>query len=54
MLIFVVLVGTVVPLIWLPYLGFAYHQSTNQLAESAVTFYFSDRTRPLTPGVRVP
>ncbi|MFF4321336.1 hypothetical protein [Streptomyces sp. NPDC001568] len=41
-LILVVLAGTVVPLIWLPYLGFAYHQSTNQLAGRAVQFYFGD------------
>ena len=46
MLILVVLVGTVVPLIWLPYLGYSYHRTTNQLAGRAVQFYFGDRTEP--------
>lgn len=33
------LVGTVVPLIWLPYLSFSYYRGTTDLAERASVFY---------------
>ncbi|WP_354641992.1 hypothetical protein [Kitasatospora camelliae] len=32
-------VGTVAPLVWLPYLGFSYHRATNELGERAVRYY---------------
>jgi len=49
LLILLLLVGTVAPLVWMPYLAFSYHRSTDQLARRAIHFYFGDRT---TPGPR--
>ncbi|MEU6238041.1 hypothetical protein [Kitasatospora sp. NPDC047058] len=36
----VLLIGMVVPLVWLPYMGFSYHRATNKLAARAVAFNF--------------
>ncbi|MQS17726.1 hypothetical protein F7Q99_37455 [Streptomyces kaniharaensis] len=51
------LVGTVAPLVWLPYMGVSYGKATNRLADRAVAFHFGPAQRPrqtrrgIDPGV---
>ncbi|MFE7564604.1 hypothetical protein [Kitasatospora sp. NPDC057500] len=40
LLVLVLLVGTVAPLIWLPYMAFSYNRATDRLAARAVAFHF--------------
>ncbi|MFD0278230.1 hypothetical protein ACFVHB_30575 [Kitasatospora sp. NPDC127111] len=40
LVVLVFLIGTIAPLVWLPYMGFSYHRATNKLAARAVAFNF--------------
>ncbi|MEU7011556.1 hypothetical protein [Streptomyces sp. NPDC046332] len=39
----VFLIGLVAPLVWLPYMGVAYHRATTRLTDRATLFYFGTR-----------
>ncbi|GAA1409202.1 hypothetical protein GCM10009639_59600 [Kitasatospora putterlickiae] len=54
LLALVLLVGTVAPLIWLPYMAFSYNRATDRLAARALAFHFGGEPAdwPGSPGSR--